>query len=543
VIVRTFDGVQALTRPQPQALTKEASVRLYDRAMAYAEVYRRQPNIRIPTDFLARNLAHLTPHVYRRVSDTDRVRLADHQLARWLAKPNPYMTAYRLRETLGGDLGVYLEAFWMKVRYVDADGQDQIGLVPLPPDQMRVEGGLLPTEFVWTVDGKERRFPTSEIVHFSSYNPCDRLRGLSLIETLSTVVAEQDAAMRHREAYWRNSSKQEGVIERALESPSARWSPAQKQAWREQVDERYARPEAAGGWAVLEPGMTFKPASWSAKDSEYVAGEKLRREVSAAEYHIPQPMVGILDHATFSNIKEQHKHLYQDTLGPTLEMVTQEIERQVLIECDDQADVYVEFNIAAKLAGTPEEQTDSLVRATGRAFMTVNEARARVNLPKDDDPESDRIAPQQGGPADATAQPKAGADATTEPPNSAADSSEDGDSSRAVASVLEATRDRQTARLAKLPATDRPAAFVGDLDRWVRELTADLTPHLGAAAAPRAEEETRATLRHLEADAVEARVRALEQRPRVVGTKRTYERNAENGLVVSHIETPIVEVD
>jgi phage portal protein BeeE len=54
----------------------------------------------------------------------------------------------------------------------------------------------------------------------------------------------------------------------------------------------------------------------------------LRREVCAAAYHIPQPMVGILDHATFSNIKEQHKHTYQDTLGPWMENIQQEIERQ-----------------------------------------------------------------------------------------------------------------------------------------------------------------------------------------------------------------------
>jgi HK97 family phage portal protein len=145
--------------------------------------------------------------------------------------------------------------------------------------------------------------------------------------------------------------------------------------------------------------MTYKATSFSAKDSEYTVGGKLRREVVAAAYHIPQPMVGILEHATFSNVKEQHKHLYQDTLGPWLEMLQQEIEGQLLIECDDQTDVYVEFNIAAKLAGTPEERAQSLQLSIGRPWRTVNEGRALENLPRIDDPALDTVAPQQGGPA------------------------------------------------------------------------------------------------------------------------------------------------
>jgi HK97 family phage portal protein len=499
VIVRSFTGVQALTTDDRRSWSPDpgGSVRTYDRSLAFGEVYARQPNIRIPTDFLARNLAHLSPHVFRRVSDTDRVRLNDHQLAQWLRKPSPFMTGYRLLETLGGDLGVYMEAFWLKVRYTDGDNQNQIGLMPLPPEEMGIVGRLIPQAFIWTVDGKAREFPPSEIVHFSGYNPINRLRGLSLIETLGTVVAEEDAASRHRETYWRSSARIEGVVTRPATKP--RYNQAQIDQWREGVQKHSG--SGGGRFILFQDGETFTPASWSAKDSEFIAGGKLRREVTTAGYHVPQPMVGILDHATFSNIKEQHKHLYQDTLGPTLEMVTQEIERQVLPECRDQRGIYVEFNIAAKLAGTPEEQTDSLRNACGRAFMSVNEARARVNLPRDDDPESDRIAPQQGGPSDATANPSNDAPPSDDPEAEA----------RAMAPVITATRERQQDRLAKLPVTDRPAAFTANRDRWDRELAADLRRISGRDEWMRAATANAVTLAQLENDARDARIAALEQ--------------------------------
>jgi len=211
--------------------------------------------------------------------------------------------------------------------------------------------------------------------------------------------------------------------------------------------------------------MTFKATSFSAKDSEYTAGGKLRREVCAAAYHIPLPLVGILEHATFSNIKEQHKHLYQDCLGPWLEMIQQEIEGQLLTECDDQTNVYTEFNIAAKMAGSFEEQSNSLSVAVGKPYMKVNEARAKVNLPRDEDPASDEIAPQQGGPSDATVHPTPPTD-----PNAALD----------VAPVLHAATLRQQARLAKLPADERASTFFEHLDRYTRELAEDLTPIVGA---------------------------------------------------------------
>jgi HK97 family phage portal protein len=469
VIVRTFAGVEALTTPQPSWRASSGSVNLYGLNQAYADIYTSQPNVRICVDFLARNIAQLTPHVYRRISNTDRERLADHELARWLGKPNPDRRRYRLFENLIGDMGVYFNGHWLKVRHKDGQGRDAIGLVQIPAAEIEPEGGLLKTGFVWTVNGRSRPFPTSEIVHFDGYNPTNSKKGLSPLETLRNILAEEEAASENREAYWRNAGRMEAVIERPAAAP--KWTPEQKRSWREQWQEFSGGGARVGQVPVLEDGMTAKPWSYSAKDSEYTVGGKLRREVVAAAYHIPQPMVGILEHATFSNVKEQHKHLYQDCLGPWLEMIQQEIEGQLLIECEDQDRVYVEFDINAKLAGTPEERASSLQMAVGRPWRTVNEARALENLPRIDDDELDTVAPQQGGPSDATAHP-------TEKPAPMFTRPGDPDPSdtdnQISAPVLHATRLRQQARLGKLPILDRAATFYEQLDRWNRELAQDL---------------------------------------------------------------------
>jgi HK97 family phage portal protein len=404
----------------------------------------------------------------------------------WLAKPNPATTQFRLFESLMGDLGVYKNAYWLKVRYVNETGKRAIGLVRLPPHQMTVSGGLLPTAFCWSGDqGQKQEFPLSEIVYFNGYNPSNPRMGLSHLDTLASIVHEEAAATKHREYYWRNASRHEGVIERPAAAP--KWTDPQKKQFREQWQRRYAGAGNSGLVAVLEDGMSFKPTAFSPKDSEYIQGGKLRREVTAAEFNVPQPSIGILDHATFSNIREQHKQLYQDSLGPALEMIVQEIERQLLIECDDQDHVYIEFNIAAKLAGSFEEQAAAIQALVGRPVMTPNEGRGRLNLPSiKDDPTADQLAPQQGGPSNAMAPPLPGSGSAepVDPGDADPDAGTD-PFSLEVRRILNATRDRQRAALAKVPAAERSTAFFAQMDRWHRELVRDLRPFVCADEADR----------------------------------------------------------
>jgi len=107
---------------------------------------------------------------------------------------------------------------------------------------------------------------------------------------------------------------------------------------------------------------------------------------------MPLPVVGLLRRATFSNVKEQHKMLYQDALGPTIQMAEQEIEGGLVNEFALRGTRYVEFNVREKLRGSFEEQAASLSTALGgHPWLSVNEARAIQNLPRSLDPAHDEV--------------------------------------------------------------------------------------------------------------------------------------------------------
>jgi len=358
-----------------QPSTSYGSVRLYDQySYDYAMLYRTQPNVRTCVDFLARNIAQLGLHVFRRVSETDRERLRDHPFARVIERPNPFTTRYRLIESLVSDLGIYFNAYWLKL-----SAPNRLALLRASPTLMTPYGSLVPTSYVVNLGTKILTLTPDQLVHFRSYNPQDSIVGLSPLETLRRVLAEEFASGDYREYFWRNAARMNGVIERPADAPE--WSTPARERFKGEFEALYAGGSNSGKTAILEEGMTWKQTSFNAQESEYLAGRKLTREECARAYHIPLPMVGILDHATFSNIKEQHKNLYQDCLGPWLAMIEDELALQLLPDLDDSGDVYCEFNIAEKLQGSFEEQTESLRAAVGRPWMTADEARARHNMP------------------------------------------------------------------------------------------------------------------------------------------------------------------
>nr|BEK68848.1 hypothetical protein KPHV_60750 [Kitasatospora purpeofusca] len=341
----------------------------------YGTIWRTQPQVRTVVGFLARNVAQLGLHFFRRVSDTDRVRLTDHPAAVLLADPLPGLTTYRLVERMVSDLAIYDEFYAIKL---DIEGQGR-RLLPVPPTLIRPRGGNWAAPAGYEA-ASGQRFGVDQVVHIHGYTPDDLTSGTSPLESLRAVLLEEAESSAQRAQMWRGGARMTGVLSRPADAPE--WSPEEKRRFRTMWSTFARGGGAEGGTPILEDGMVYTPIAYSPQQAQYIESRKLSREEVSAAYFIPPPLIGILDHATYSNIKEQHAHLYQDTLGPWLSMLEQEIGAQIIADTPDSDDVYCEFNISAKLAGDFESQAAAASTATGGPWMTRNEQRARMNLPR-----------------------------------------------------------------------------------------------------------------------------------------------------------------
>src|SRR5690606_16141991 len=101
------------------------------------------------------------------------------------------------------------------------------------------------------------------------------------------------------------------------------------------------------------------------REEEWVEATKLALATVAQVYHINPTMVGLLDNANYSNVREFRKMLYGDTLGPDIVSIASIVNSRLLPMVEEPESNYSEFNIEEKLRGNFEEQVQSMSAAIG----------------------------------------------------------------------------------------------------------------------------------------------------------------------------------
>lgn len=347
-------------------------------------LWREQPHLRTVVGFIARNIAQLGWHVFERDEQDGRNRLRDTPLALLLNMPNGQDTAYDLVYATVASMCLYDQSYWYVGTDLNAPSGWSIRHIPTP--------WIIGTNgsSVFAVDsykvampntgGGFVEIPADDMVVFHGWNPLDPLTGTSPVLALKTILAEQIHAQVYRDQTWQRG----GRVGSYLTRPSGvEWSPEARNRFMEQWADQYAGDKApkAGGTPLLEDGMELKSNRFSAKDEQYVEGNRLSLETCAQVFYINPTMIGVLDNANYSNVREFRRALYGDTLGAPITQLEQRINRDVVPRLADASKVYVEFNLQSKLAGSFEEQASVMQTAIGAPWLTINEGRAKQNLP------------------------------------------------------------------------------------------------------------------------------------------------------------------
>jgi HK97 family phage portal protein len=335
---------------------------------AYHAMYRSQPWVYVLVSKRARSLARLPLKTYIR-DDLNRPEAQpSNPYKKLIDKPNPTISTFRFWEWTGSTYDVFGESFWFKRR--DRGGRP-FELWPMHPTRLSYDGNK--DRWIYRDNtGAAAEIKPEDLVHFKSYNPGDDKRGLSPLEPLRATLDAESSAKTATAAFWQNGASP-GFV---LKHPANLSEPAQKRL-KAQVDGEYSGTRNTGKTLVLEEGMEPYPLTINAVDSEYIEGRKLNREEVCAVYDMPPPAVQILDHATYSNITEQMRSLYRDTMGSILAAFEGDLDAQ-LREPDFADNVYAEFLLDGVLRGDFEQRAIAYSKAD---YMTVAEKRRAENLP------------------------------------------------------------------------------------------------------------------------------------------------------------------
>jgi HK97 family phage portal protein len=118
----------------------------------------------------------------------------------------------------------------------------------------------------------------------------------------------------------------------------------------------------------------------NSSEAQTVEHRKLAREEVAAAFHVPQPIAGILDRATFSNIETQTRMWVVDTLGEHFAMIESALNGQLVDAHSEWSTCFVEFDPGEILRGAPTQRAETYLKWLNAGVRTPNELRRLENL-------------------------------------------------------------------------------------------------------------------------------------------------------------------
>lgn len=352
---------------------------LSGRSVSFTDIYRTQPYVASAVNALAKQISRLPLKVYRRNSQGERERVNDHRLVDLIRAPAPRCSASQLKQWMAIPMLLHGNSALVKTR------RERVGppnrLWPLDWRYLNAHVVHSQIEF-WrsTEFGSTVRLDPEDIVHFGWEAPDGRI-GVSPLQQLGVTVRIEKSAQEYQESYLQHGFRPpagiklpEGVgIDKEV-----------RQELREDIVQNYGGAANAALPVLLPNGYELVTVAHNAHEAELIEQRKLTREEVAAVYSVPQPLMGILDHATYSNVAELHRMLYTTVLGPWLTLFEETFKAQVIDPEPAFAGLFVEFELAEVLKGDKLKEIAALKMAVQSGLLTINEAREVQNRPRFD---------------------------------------------------------------------------------------------------------------------------------------------------------------
>jgi len=451
--------------------------------MSASRLYQTQPALRSVISFLADNVAGLPLKCYIRKPDGSRERDRDSALAKVLSNPNGWTTGHELIRATVSDYLLYDSALWLTIP-AQTDSGWMVANIPhdwvkyVTANGMEAIVAKVSSQYM---DGRTISITSDDFIRFAGWSPNGAVDTSPRIDALKEILAEQISAWNFRNGVWKNGGRVTQWISRPA---GVEWGEGARDRFAKSWKEKFSGENGTdtGGTPLLEDGMRLETTAFNAREAQWAEATRLSREDVCAVYHVNPGLIYHTDATTYASAKDNARALYSETLAPLMDYLEERINAFLVPRLGLDSSHYCEFDLAAKLQGSFEEQAAVISSAVGAPWMTRNEARVMRNLPRIDGGD-ELIVPLnvleggQASPRDSVAdayQLSAPAPMAKSEPKRLKSEPMDADAAE-IADMLRKFFKRQgravTARLAKDEEW-------WDGERWDRELSDDLYPIL-----------------------------------------------------------------
>lgn len=326
-------------------------------------------------NLLAGTTATLPLMVYK-PEGAGRVPAKDHPLYRILHDdPNADQTDVDFWEYSGAALELRGNAFAEKIR--GSAGQ-LVGLEPIPPSIMstriREDGEI---GYRWTLDGKSHDKTSRDVLHIRGFGG-GKLGGLSTLTYASETFGLSRSQNRTIGHLNRNSIRASGVYQ----TPTKLTRP-QRQEIEDALAKRMAGVANAGRPMVIGHDLKWQALTINPVDVELLASRGFSIEEICRFFGVPPFMIGHNEkNSGYPTSLESQLLLFEKfSLRRRLNRIEKALRKQLLTAEDIARGITIEFVMEGLLRADSETRAKFYTSGLQNGWMTINEVRAKENLP------------------------------------------------------------------------------------------------------------------------------------------------------------------
>ncbi len=299
-------------------------------------------------------------------------------------RPNPYMSAYDFWKCIEAQNDLYGNAY----ASIEFDKRGRIvGLWPMDSSRVKIvvdndtsaSGVVTNRSKLWyevNLGYEQRKIMPHELLHFKGGVTLDGIVGLSPLDCLRATLENGASANRFINNFYKQGLQVKGVVQYVGDLDEKA-----KRNFREKFESMSSGLNNSHRIALLPIGYQFKEIALNMHDAQFLENNQLTIRQIASAFGIKMHQLNDLSRATHTNVAEQQKEFYTDTLQPILTMYEQELTYKLLLDDEIRDGYFFRFNVDAILRSDIKTRYEAYRIGVQGGFLAPNEARAKEELP------------------------------------------------------------------------------------------------------------------------------------------------------------------
>ena len=308
-----------------------------------------------------------------------------HPILGLLKRPNPINSGVEFFETIISYLMIAGNSY---INIIKNSQNMPTELYILRPDRVSVLGSntQFPIAYSYKSGQKESFFPVnqtsgkSDIMHLKHFNPLDDFYGLSPIEAAAYSIDQHNHASHWNQALLQNGARPSGALVVSQNNGmGGNLTSEQYDRLKEQIEEEFSGYKNAGKPLLLEGGIDWKEMSLTNKDIEFLEAKNSAAREIALAFGVPPQLLGIPGDNTYSNLREARLALWEETIFPLLDYITDEINHRLAPMY--KGNVHISYN-KDNISALSLRRETLWQKIENSSFLTVNEKREILGYKK-----------------------------------------------------------------------------------------------------------------------------------------------------------------